>query len=143
MMSMGPDTPPGVIGELLYSLDAGKTWSKTWSLTDTQPSPSGCSIYAVHGYPWWDALAGEVQDRVEVLTSTDDGVYASQGFLQTDLRWKDLPVNHIIHMKPANAASISVMGRCPWLEFFPCPTPVSNSPPVLPAQCGRYSAPLC
>jgi len=24
-----------------------------------------------HGYPWWDALTGEVKDTVEVLVSTD------------------------------------------------------------------------
>ncbi|MBE3098471.1 MAG: hypothetical protein IMZ44_15260 [Planctomycetes bacterium] len=48
-----------------------------------------------HGYPWWDALKGEIQDKVEVLVSTDGKQYASLGFLQTDLRWKDLPVNHL------------------------------------------------
>lgn len=48
-----------------------------------------------HGYPWWDALKGEVKDRVEVLVSTDGQTYASAGFLKTDLRWKDLPVNHM------------------------------------------------
>jgi hypothetical protein len=48
-----------------------------------------------HGYPWWDALRGEVKDTVEVLVSKDGKEYASVGQLQTDLRWKDLPVNHI------------------------------------------------
>ena len=59
--------------------------------------PTACAAFGMnfHGYPWWDALAGEVQDRVEVLTSLDGSVYTSQGSLQTDLRWKDLPVNHI------------------------------------------------
>ncbi len=48
-----------------------------------------------HGYPWWDALKGEVQDRVEVLVSEDGSVYTPVGFLRTDLRWKDLPVDHM------------------------------------------------
>lgn len=46
-----------------------------------------------HGYPWWDALKGEIQDQVEVLVSEDGKVYAPVGDLITDLRWKDLPVN--------------------------------------------------
>jgi len=48
-----------------------------------------------HGYPWHDALAGEIEDRVEVLTSLDGESYTSQGYLHTDMRWKDLPVNHM------------------------------------------------
>ncbi len=46
-----------------------------------------------HGYPWWDALKGEIQDKVEILVSPDGKEYAPVGFLQTDLRWKDIPVN--------------------------------------------------
>ncbi len=49
----------------------------------------------IHGYPWWDALKGEVKDKVEVLVSDDGQNYTSIGFLNTDLRWKDLPVNHM------------------------------------------------
>lgn len=48
-----------------------------------------------HGYPWWDALKGEIKDRVEVLVSSDGETFASAGFLATDLRRKDLPVNHM------------------------------------------------
>lgn len=47
------------------------------------------------GWPWWDALKGEVQDKVEVLTSVDGVDYRSRGFLDFDLRWKDLPANHL------------------------------------------------
>ena len=35
-----------------------------------------------------------MQDQVEVLTSIDGKSYASQGFFDFHLRWKDLPVNH-------------------------------------------------
>jgi hypothetical protein len=47
----------------------------------------------LHGYPWWDALQGEVKDKVEVLTSLDGKEYVSRGFLNTDIRWVDLPAN--------------------------------------------------
>jgi hypothetical protein len=49
----------------------------------------------IHGYPWWDALKGEVKDQVEVLVSEDGKEYRSVGFLQTDLKWRDLAVNHM------------------------------------------------
>ena len=46
------------------------------------------------GYPWWDALKGQIKDTVEVLTSTDGQIYRSQGFVNLNLRWKNLPANH-------------------------------------------------
>jgi hypothetical protein len=46
------------------------------------------------GYPWWDALQGQFKDKVEVLTSLDGKIFASAGFFDLDLRWKNLPVNH-------------------------------------------------
>jgi hypothetical protein len=49
-----------------------------------------------HGYPWWDALKGQVKDAVEVLVSKDGKDYASVGLLATDIRWKDVPANHIL-----------------------------------------------
>ncbi|HEY5910254.1 MAG TPA: hypothetical protein VJA21_06575 [Verrucomicrobiae bacterium] len=64
---------------------------------------------SLHGYPWWDALKGEVQDKVEVLTSEDGKEYTSQGLLKTDLRWVDLPVNF---MWPDDETMTSAMFRC-------------------------------
>lgn len=54
-----------------------------------------CAAFRIQagGYPWWDALQGEVRDRVEVLTSIDGQQYDSQGFFDFQLRWKDIPVN--------------------------------------------------
>ncbi|MFB3894388.1 MAG: discoidin domain-containing protein [Phycisphaerae bacterium] len=49
----------------------------------------------IHGYPWWDAIKGEVKDKVEVLTSNDGQTFASQGFFNFDLRWKNIPANHM------------------------------------------------
>ena len=56
-----------------------------------------CAAFRIQagGYPWWDALQGEVQDQVEVQTSVDGQEYASQGFFNFKLRWKDLPINHV------------------------------------------------
>jgi hypothetical protein len=38
-------------------------------------------------------MKGEMPERIEVLTSTDNQTFASQGFFNLKLRWKDLPVN--------------------------------------------------
>jgi hypothetical protein len=46
------------------------------------------------GWPWWDAVKGEVKDKVEVLTSLDGQAYESRGFFNFNLRWKDFPANH-------------------------------------------------
>src|SRR4051812_6417822 len=48
------------------------------------------------GYPGWDALKGQVQDRVEVLTSTDGVTYTSRGVLNTALWKKDVPINYML-----------------------------------------------
>jgi hypothetical protein len=58
-----------------------------------------CAAFRIHlsaGWPWWDALKGEVKDKIEVLTSTDAGQYSSRGFFNLNLRWKDIPVNHMM-----------------------------------------------
>lgn len=48
------------------------------------------------GWPWWDALKGEVQDQIEVLTSEDGERYVSHGLFDFDLRRKDIPINHLL-----------------------------------------------
>lgn len=48
------------------------------------------------GWPWWDALKGEVKDAVEVLTSADGKDYVSRGSFDLNLRWKDIPINHMM-----------------------------------------------
>jgi hypothetical protein len=54
-----------------------------------------CAAFRIQtgGWPFWDALRGEVKDKVEVLTSTDGKQYTSQGFFDFRLRWKDIPAN--------------------------------------------------
>ncbi len=59
--------------------------------------PEKCGAFRIQigaGWPWWDALRGEVQDKVEVLTSADGKEFQSQGLFEMNLRWKDFPVNH-------------------------------------------------
>ncbi len=60
-------------------------------------APASCASFGlnVNGYPLWDALKGEVEDRIEVFTSLDGKDYTSRGHLKTDLRWKDFPANSI------------------------------------------------
>ncbi len=48
------------------------------------------------GYPGWDALKGEVRDRIEVLTSLDGTAFTSRGVLQTSLWKKNIPINYML-----------------------------------------------
>jgi len=55
-----------------------------------------CGAFRIHltaGWPWWDAVKGQIRDEVEVLTSTDGQSYISQGKFDFRLRHKDIPVN--------------------------------------------------
>jgi hypothetical protein len=55
-----------------------------------------CAAFRIQtsGSPFWNAIKGEIKDKVEVLVSADDKDYKSVGFFNFNLRWKDLPVNH-------------------------------------------------
>ena len=58
-----------------------------------------CAAFRINlggGWPWWDALKGEVEDRVTVLASTDGVQFTSLGTVNTDLRWRDLAANHML-----------------------------------------------
>ncbi len=58
-----------------------------------------CGAFRIHlsaGWPWWDAMKGEVKDKVEVLTSLDAKEFLSQGFFDLNLRWKNIPINHMM-----------------------------------------------
>ena len=58
-----------------------------------------CGAFRIHlsaGWPWWDAMKGEVRDVVKVFTSEDAREYTSQGFFDLNLRWKDIPINHVM-----------------------------------------------
>jgi hypothetical protein len=61
-------------------------------------SATRCASFGLnlHGYPWHDALNGEMKDKVEVLISKDGTDFTSVGFLRTDLLRKDIPVNFMV-----------------------------------------------
>jgi len=48
-----------------------------------------------HGYPWHDALKGEIKDKIEIQISDDGQTYRPIGQVPTNLRWKDLPANYM------------------------------------------------
>ena len=92
---VGPNYPGGVTP--LHGL----TWrqGEEPEITVDLGATESCGAFRIHlagGWPWWDALKGEVLDQVEVLTSTDGQDYASQGFVETRLRRRSIPVNHML-----------------------------------------------
>lgn len=76
---------------------SGPMWSKGQRpvVTVDLGKVERCAAFRIHagGYPWWDALKGEVKDQVEVQTSVDGQAYESQGRFDFHLRWKDIPAN--------------------------------------------------
>ncbi len=56
-----------------------------------------CAAFRIQtgGWPFWDALKGQVQDEAEVETSVDGAKFDSQGRFDFHLRWKDIPVNDV------------------------------------------------
>ena len=79
-------------------------WGQCWTAgqdVDLQidlGAPQTLRAFRAHlfGYPFWDALKGEVQDRIEILTSEDGATFVSRGLLQTSLWKKDIPINHML-----------------------------------------------
>ncbi len=61
--------------------------------------PRACGAFRIQlgaGWPWWNALEGEVKDGVDVSTSVDGGEYCSRGSFELNLRRKDIPANHFV-----------------------------------------------
>lgn len=94
----------GVVGPP-YAGGVGPRYALLWSkgqkphvdvdLGDVR-SCGGFRIHLGAGWPWWDALKGEVRDRVEVLTSVDGSDYVRRGEFKLNLRRKDIPINHLL-----------------------------------------------
>ena len=53
-------------------------------------------IHLTAGWPWWDALKGEVQDEVEAFLSADGQNFQSCGKFQLNLFRRDIPINHML-----------------------------------------------
>ncbi|MBA3707638.1 MAG: hypothetical protein H0W83_02315 [Planctomycetes bacterium] len=90
---VGPPYSGGV------SYQTGALWSagKNPVITVDLGAATACASFGlnIHGYEPKDALKGEVADVIEVLVSDNGTDFTSAGFLRTDMRWKDLPVNHM------------------------------------------------
>jgi hypothetical protein len=89
----GPPYPGGIAPRFALCWNQGQSPEINVDLGRTE----SCGAFRIQlgaGWPWWDALKGEVKDQVEVLTSTDGQDYRSQGCFNLNLRWKDLPANH-------------------------------------------------
>ncbi len=91
---VGPPYPGGT------APSSGLLWSKGAKpeITLDLGQAESCGAFRIQlgaGYPWWDALKGQVKDKVEVFTSVDGRGYTTQGLFNLDLRWKDLAVNHL------------------------------------------------
>jgi len=100
----GKKLTDGIVGPP-YAGGIGPRYALCWDkgtnpqITVDLGSPELCGAFRIHlsaGWPWWDALKGQVKDKVELLTSTDDKNYTSRGFSPMNLRWKDIPVNHMM-----------------------------------------------
>jgi hypothetical protein len=100
----GTKLTDGVIGPP-YAGGIGPTYGLCWDKGDNPVitvdlgAVKSCGAFRIHlsaGWPWWDAMKGEVKDKIEVLTSVDAKEYIKQGFFDLNLRWKDIPVNHIM-----------------------------------------------
>jgi hypothetical protein len=91
---VGPPYPGGGAPALALGWNKGQHPEITVDLGE----PQQCGAFRIQlgaGYPWWDALKGQFKDKVEVLTSSDGKAFESRGFFNLNLRWKDLPANHI------------------------------------------------
>jgi hypothetical protein len=100
----GKKLTDGVVGPP-YAGGIGPTYGLCWDKGDNPVitvelgGVESCGAFRIHlsaGWPWWDAMKGEVKDKIEVLTSLDAKEYLSQGFFKLNLHWKDIPVNHIM-----------------------------------------------
>ena len=91
---VGPPYPGGTAPSSALCWNKGQHPEITVDLGAAQK----CGAFRIQlgaGWPWWDALKGEFKDKVELLTSADGQSYTSLGFFNLNLRWKDLPANHI------------------------------------------------
>ena len=93
----------GVIGPLFAGGPIPK-WGMVWSagadpeITVDLEKAADCGAFRFHmaAWPWWDALKGQMKDKVELLTSDDGKDFASLGFFDLNLRLKDVPANHML-----------------------------------------------
>jgi hypothetical protein len=89
----GPPYPGGTAPSFAACWNQGQNPEITVDLG----RPERCGAFRIQvgaGWPWWDALKGEIKDQVNVLTSVDGQTYQRQGRFNFNLRWRDFPANH-------------------------------------------------
>ena len=101
----GKKLTDGIVGPP-YAGGIALRYACAWDAKSGQPEitvdmgkPQTLGAFRVHitaGWPWWDALKGEVKDEVEVFTSANGKTYQPQGKFNMDLRRKDVPINHML-----------------------------------------------
>jgi hypothetical protein len=100
----GAKLTDGVIGPP-YAGGIGPRYALCWDKGDNPVidvdlgEVKSCGAFHIHlsaGWPWWDAMKGQVADKVELLISQDAQGFRSQGFFDLNLRWKDIPINHMM-----------------------------------------------
>ena len=100
----GKKLTDGIMGPP-YAGSIGPRYALCWDKGDNPvievdlEKAQSCGAFRIHlsaGWPWWDAMKGQVKDKVEVLTSLDGRTFSSQGFFALNLRWKDIPANHMM-----------------------------------------------
>jgi len=57
---------------------------------------SALGIHLTAGWPWWDALKGEIRDEIEALTSRDGQIFESQGTFALNFFRREVPINHML-----------------------------------------------
>jgi hypothetical protein len=90
---VGPPYPGGTAPSFASCWNKGEQPEITVDLGEIKT----CGAFRIQlgaGWPWWDTLKGQFKDKVELLISTDGKNFSSRGFVDLNLRWKDLPVNH-------------------------------------------------
>jgi hypothetical protein len=81
---------------------SGAIWDRAGGPVDitadlgSQQTVAVLRIHLTGGYPWWQAMKGQVKDEVEVLVSTDGEAFSSLGRIDTDVRRRDVPINHLL-----------------------------------------------
>jgi hypothetical protein len=91
----GPPQAGGLAVSFGTQYDGGKTPEITVDLGEKQKC-GAFRIFITAGWPWSDALNGEVQDKVEILTSDDGNTFTSRGFVTTNIYKKDVPINYMV-----------------------------------------------
>lgn len=92
---VGPTYPGGTAPMFALGWNQGMKPEVTVDLGKVE----ACAAFRIQlgaGYPWWDALKGQIKDNVQVFTSVDGKNFASVGKFNFDLRRKDLPANHFM-----------------------------------------------